>query len=302
MLWTRIGAGFLCVFAIAVSANMFAATMWDWVESTAGLPGVRGVVGLGVALLSLAVFLGAAICLYREGHRLLDTQVVTGPVQPRRVLITGLSALNSPQLAAAERLVKRIGDEPLSMAVLADRAEKVKERIPVDEATLPWVQNIRALWSHQARIERLVVVPSRGSEQPSRDSAPQFPAFRALINALIAQTPEFAGRHIEVVVSGKGVNYDTHKPILRGLDQAKRQVLKTPRLKDRLDLPSRWLRGSPPTYGDDDISFDMTPGTKAFSVAVVLMTLSAEGRCLYVDNNGDARGVNCSAHFAGVLR
>jgi hypothetical protein len=178
--------------------------------------------------------------------------------------------------------------ERCSIAVLAAPPAAVAEKFGNEIARLPWFQNIRAIWSHRTRLERLVVMQSE-------QSARRFETFRELIECSVANAPEFSGRRIDIIASDSAVDFGkagaVHDALTRALRQA-RSFSAPPEARPAW-LPTRGSR-----YRDHDITIDVTSGTKPFSIAAVVSTLGPDGRFLYVGNDGVTQMFNASLRLA----
>jgi hypothetical protein len=289
-----------CALAVPVSANVFAATIWDLLANNAAPPGLSRWGTVAAATISVAAFVVALRWLYRHRHRILDHRALFSSelVEPRPVLITGLSDLRGAQLDVARDLVERVCRDQVPMRDLADLASEVKDKFGDEVARLPWLQNIRAIWSHHARIERVVVLLSTQSQQ-------QFTLFRGLTEALIVSTPELAGRAVALISVGHDVDFFDYNAIQQALAEAFRQA-RVPRTthSDETPQPVAWRwRGRQQSldYSESDITVDVTPGTKQFSIVAAIASFGPEGRFLYVDNLGIPRGYNISLRLAGGL-
>lgn len=299
MFWRRLTA-LGCAFVVPVSANLFASAFWDRLANLGGTPALSHS-GTAVTLVaSLAAFVITLRWLYRNRHRILDHRALFSPepVEARPVLITGLSDLRGPQPDVAGSLLERVRRERVPMGDLACLAPEVTDNFGAEVARLPWIQNIRAIWSHRARIERVIVVPSAQSQD-------QFARFRELVQALVENTPELAARGIVTIAVGQEVDFGDYNAIQEALSDALRQARESRAATPGETPPSlarRWRRaGRPPAYTESDISVDVTPGTKQFSIVAAIASFGPEGRFLYVDNVGMPRSYNISLRLAGGL-
>jgi hypothetical protein len=126
---------------VAVSANIFASALWDLL--TAGSGSLAGWAIAAVLGVSAAAFFGAILWLYLERHSILDARFDIEPrVEPRPVLITGLSDLNEAQLDRARELIDCVRRERYSIGVLAASPAAVVEKFGNETARLPWFQNV----------------------------------------------------------------------------------------------------------------------------------------------------------------
>jgi hypothetical protein len=141
------------------------------------------------------------------------------------------------------------------------------------------------------RLERLVVMLSE-------QSARRFETFRELIECSLANTPEFADRRIEIVPSDSAVDFGKAGAVHDALTRALRQARS---FSAPLDVRPAWRPTRGARYRDRDITIDVTPGTKPFSIAAVVSTLGPHGRFLYVGNDGATQMFNASLRLAGGL-
>lgn len=298
--------GLLCVFSVAVSANMFASAAWDWLV---GAPALSVSARVATLLVSLAVFLGGAGWLFYERHRVLDAVVIPGIAEPRPVLVTGLSNLGvqplppsmRTQLNVAEDLVRRVRAERVPLGDLAAPADKFPKGFGEEVKRLPWIQNLRAISYHQLRLERIVVVPSNHSKD-------QFDTFQGLVQALIANTAEFNGREIEIIAAGGAPVYDDFGAVQSAFNTALR-VARAPRpvssgapAQRGLFRLWRWRREQAKGYAAHHLSIDITPGTKLVTVVAAAASFGVDGRFLYVDGNpGAPKAYNIALRLGSAL-
>lgn len=278
----------MCAFAVPVSANIFAAALWEL------LTGSNTSLSAAMMAISSVAFLVTLGWLWLERHRILDARIVAEPqVQARRVLVTGLSKLTDAQFGLAGTLLERVRSESIPLSELAAAPALLAQRFVDETPRLPWFQNLRAIWSHQARLERLVVILSPQSGE-------QFAKFRELIERSIDCEPAFVGREIEIVPADQAVSFSDSGAVHDALTRALKQARGLPAPTAAGQRSHRFRRNAL-RYRERDITIDVTPGTKPFSIAAVVSTLGPDGPFLYVGNDGKPEMFNASLRLGSGL-
>lgn len=262
-----------------------------------------------MAATGLALFVLGAAGLYHLRFSLLTTTATESTVMPpdTRVLVLGLShapprmeddvTIDFARTAASQ--ARRFG------LTLRDACEQKKggdnhcNRADKDPAppsdTAPrraalrafagerWQQPLRALLAGAGQVEHVVLLTSHQSQD-------QVFAFLDLVAALAyppgGERPAF---HIAArLPGGHTLDFNDYNQIVAGAEHAIRFATAS---RDTGGLGCRHR----------EICFDVTAGTKPFSVAVAAVTLN-QAMCLcYVDNDGTVRFYNTSLSLPGLI-
>jgi CRISPR-associated protein Csx16 len=219
-------------------------------------------------LWGLAALAGLAVCvwvLYRLRNRFFqfETRSVHDHVEPRRVLIVGLSELKNP--SEADGFMTLVRDKGLSLDWLGCPSETFRERlrslgVATDEIDrfdrFPWLTGLVSIGAHAPRLETVIVVPSP-------KSSGQVELFRSLVEVAWANTAALHGRPLSVYPVA-AVDYDQFDAVCKRLEATMKEMTV-------LDM--------------SEVCFDATAGTKVYSAATAAMTLNNDAICMYVTSS-----------------
>lgn len=284
----RISASVLIIlglFGLAVSTNVAASAFWESlhriVHTNVYTPGTENWWLLGSAMgLSLLLFAIISFLLYRNRHRILNhsAKISNDPnATARKVLIMGLSSLQNLKSPALANL-KSLLEEGVSLQRIAGSRKQIEEESKKDARyadfdKLPWLQNLRAINYHLERLERIFIIPSIESNEPKQKQE-----FGSLLHSVLE-----GRKNIAVDWVGEGVNYEDYNAIRWAFEDA---------LK----------RAHAKKFPDTEISIDVTPGLKPFSIVAASMTFAPGREFLYVSTaTGKPLSYDARISLAGGL-
>ncbi len=234
----------------------------------------------GLALLAsigaiFVLFVVAASGLFSLRHRLLSTpaeEFAASEKYARPILIMGLSHLTreADPAGGPKRFIASV-QEALNLAATLPLAELAKPARTLEDKTrdrlgrLPWQQNLRSIWPHRQRLKRLIVVTSP-------ESYGDFGTFRDLVVRLMQEFGRSDFTVDSVRAAEPPVSFFEYKTIVDRLQRIIRDEI-----RDDAARPT-------------DICIDVTAGTKIFSIAAAITTLSEGLLGSYAaDREGDVR-------------
>lgn len=237
----------------------------------------RSALEAGIAFIG---FLGALAIARHFAGRVLHTTFLAQPVEPRAVLIQGLSPLLRDPGAAEPFREIDLRFSGLSRPALDIVRAQIQERLaatPGDTGLqtsldqiarlptfVPWQQNLRAILSHAPKLQRIYVIPAQLA--PPGDGSAQAAAFLHLLRDILQRSGH---GHVTVALApGKPIHYEDHDQALGAIGAAIRAA--------RAD-----------GFDEADIAIDGTAGTKVFSIAAAVATINSRALLTYVNNDGE---------------
>lgn len=274
--WLAAGMAIGCALAVAASSDIFANVVWEWIGPESNpprAPSASRTEGLvAVAAGSTLVFVAALLWLFRHRHRILahGARINSDPSgEPRPVLITGLSVLGAAQRETVIKLIERSRVQRIEPQDLIRSRDEIAAdpQFSQEIASLPWLQNLRAVWYHRTLIRRLLVIASAESEE-------QLGLFKEFLHSLFPQ--------LTIQPIGFGIDFEHYDAIQSALREA-------------IDTAKRGR------FSEVEVSVDITSGTKLFSAVAAAVTFGPGLRFLYVSNAGVVRSYDAEIRLAAGL-
>lgn len=263
---------FLQVAGKAVSS---VAPAWLW-------NGLEGEGGTVVAfLLSIVIFgLAANYGLKRSG-KLLGSSAKMIPSDEQggiAYVVMGYSPMEAESRSRALAELSDHGVDHVAKSATDYRDACLSKGLEPNEKN-KWQQNIRAVYHHRDRLERILILP------PNNDAVEQ-DDFKLYLEKAFAGRPNM----VSFITDKRGKPFQ----ISRGFEQGRKFYEDYDYVFLGVSRGLKIIQKQNPSVDSVDICVDATSGTKTFSIAAAIATLNASCIFSYVNPNGEIRFYNAS--------